>query len=64
MAMAIGVILSCQQRRVGLTRFLACDRGRQLVLYSLVYGLVEAGLALGLVPQITSRLADPAGFSC
>ncbi|GDX74085.1 hypothetical protein LBMAG40_07420 [Cyanobium sp.] len=62
LAMAIGVILSCQQRRVGLTRFLACDRGRQLVLYSLVYGLVEAGLALGLVPQITSRLADPAGF--
>jgi hypothetical protein len=62
LAMAIGVILSCQQRRVGLTRFLACDRARQLVLYSLVYGLVEAGLALGLVPQITSRLADPAGF--
>jgi hypothetical protein len=62
LAMAIGVILSCQQRRVGLARFLACDRGRQLVLYSLVYGLVEGGLALGLVPQITSRLADPAGF--
>jgi hypothetical protein len=62
LAMAIGVILSCQQRRVGLVRFLACDRGRQLVLYSLVYGLVEGGLALGLVPQITSRLADPAGF--
>ena len=62
LAMAIGVILSCQQRRVGLVRFLACDRGRQLVLYSLVYGLVVGGLALGLVPQITSRLADPAGF--
>jgi len=62
LAMAIGVILSCQQRRVGLARFLACDRGRQLLLYSLVYGLVEAGLALGLLPQITSRLADPAGF--
>ena len=62
LAMAIGVILSCQQRRVGLARFLACDRGRQLVLYSLVYGLVEGALALGLVPQITSRLADPAGF--
>jgi hypothetical protein len=62
LAMAIGVILGCQQRRVGLARFLACDRGRQLVLYSLVYGLVEAGLALGLLPQITSRLADPAGF--
>ena len=41
LAMAIGVILSCQQRRVGLARFLACDRGRQLLLYSLVYGLVE-----------------------
>jgi hypothetical protein len=62
LAMAIGVILSCQQRRVGLARFLACDRGRQLLLYSLVYGLVEGGLALGLLPQITSRLADPAGF--
>ena len=62
LAMAIGVILSCQQRRVGLARFLACDRGRQLVLYALIYGLVEGGLALGLVPQITSRLADPAGF--
>jgi len=62
LAMAIGVVLSCQQRRVGLARFLACDRGRQLVLYSLVYGLVEGALALGLVPQITSRLADPAGF--
>jgi hypothetical protein len=62
LAMAIGVVLTCQQRRVGLARFLACDRGRQLVLYGLVYGLVEAGLALGLVPQITSRLADPAGF--
>ena len=62
LAMAIGVVLSCQQRRVGLARFLACDRGRQLVLYALVYGLVEGALALGLVPQITSRLADPAGF--
>ena len=62
LAMAIGVILSCQQRRVGLARFLACDRGRQLLLYSLVYGLVEGGLAFGLLPQITSRLADPAGF--
>jgi hypothetical protein len=62
LAMAIGVVLSCQQRRVGLARFLACDRGRQLVLYALIYGLVEGALALGLVPQITSRLADPAGF--
>jgi|GEM_PF-1272953 len=62
LAMAIGVVLTCQQRGVGLARFLACDRGRQLVLYALVYGLVEGGLALGLVPQITSRLADPAGF--
>jgi hypothetical protein len=61
LAMAIGVVLSCRQRRVGLARFLACDRGRQLVLYALIYGLVEGALALGLVPQITSRLADPAG---
>jgi hypothetical protein len=62
LAMAIGVVLTCKQRRVGLARFLACERGRQLVLYALVYGLVEGALALGLVPQITSRLADPAGF--
>jgi hypothetical protein len=62
LAMAIGVVLTCQQRGVGLVRFLACDRGRQLVLYALIYGLVEGALALGLVPQITSRLADPAGF--
>jgi hypothetical protein len=62
LALAIGVVLACQQRRVGLARFLACDRGRQLVLYGLVYGLVEGALALGLVPQITSRLADAAGF--
>ncbi|MCX5949895.1 MAG: hypothetical protein NT158_01645 [Cyanobacteria bacterium] len=62
LAMAIGVVLTCQQRHVGPARFLACDRSRQLVLYSLVYGLVEGALALGLVPQITSRLADPAGF--
>jgi hypothetical protein len=62
LTMAIGVVLTCQQRRIGLGRFLACDRGRQLVLYGLVYGLVEGALAQGLVPQITSRLADPAGF--
>jgi len=62
LAMAIGVVLTCHQRHVGPARFLACDRGRQLVIYSLVYGLVEWALALGLVPQITSRLADPAGF--
>jgi hypothetical protein len=62
LAMAIGVVLTCQQRGVGPVRFLACERGRQLVLYALVYGLVEGALALGLVPQITSRLADPAGF--
>lgn len=62
LTMAIGVVLTCQQRQLGLARFLACERSRQLVLYGLVYGLVEGALALGLVPQITSRLADPAGF--
>ncbi len=62
LAMTMGIFLTCQQRHVGLARFLACDRGRQLLLYGVVYGLVEGALALGLVPQITSRLADPAGF--
>lgn len=62
LAMVIGVALSCHERRVGLARLLACERSRQLLLFACVYGLIEAALALGFVPQITSRLADPAGF--
>jgi hypothetical protein len=62
LAMVIGVALSCHERQIGPSGFLACDRSRQLLLFALIYGLVEGALALGLVPQITSRLADPAGF--
>ena len=58
LAMALGVLLGGWRRRLRPRTLLACRHTRVLLLFSLLYGLVQLSIVQGWVPQITSRFAD------
>ncbi len=62
LAMALGVLLGGWQRRLTPRSLLACGYSRVLLLFALLFGLVQLSIAQGWFPQITSRFADALGL--
>lgn len=62
LAMALGVLLGGWQRRLRPHALLACGHTRVLLLFALLFGLVQLSIAQSWVPQITSRFADALGL--
>ena len=50
-AMAAGAVLVCWRRRLGPLALWRCDRARTLLLFALLYGLVQLVLPLGWYPR-------------
>lgn len=61
-AMALGLLLSCWRRRLGWRTLLSCAVTRQLILFGLLYHLMQWSVQAVWFPQITSRLADVVGL--
>jgi hypothetical protein len=62
LAMALGVVLTCWTRRLGPLALLHCSRTRVLLLFALLYGVLQQLLAAEWLPQIAIRFADPVGL--
>ena len=62
LAMALGVLLACRQRRLGWRQLLACDRSRSVAILALLFWLLQQSLRWQLLAPITSRLVDAVGF--
>jgi len=62
LAMALGVLLGAWQRHLSPAALLACRYTRVLLLFGLLFGLVQLSIAQSWFPQITSRFADAAGL--
>jgi hypothetical protein len=62
LAMALGVLLGCWQRRLGVRALLACGHTRVLLLFALLFVLVQLSIAQSWLPQITSRFVDALGL--
>ncbi len=62
LAMALGVLLGSWQRRLSPQALLACGHTRVLLLFALLFSLVQLSIAQGWLPQITSRFADAVGL--
>jgi hypothetical protein len=62
LAMALGVVLVCWQRRLSWGQLLACDRSRSLAIFALLFWLLQQSLHWELMAPITSRLVDAVGF--
>jgi hypothetical protein len=62
LAMALGVLLACWQRRLGWRQLLACDRSRSVAILALLFWLLQQSLHWQLLAPITSRLVDAVGF--
>jgi hypothetical protein len=62
LAMALGVLLAMWQRRLSPRALLACGHSRVLLLFALLFGLVQVSIALDWLPQITSRFSDALGL--
>lgn len=62
LAMALGVLLGAWRERLGPRTLLACRHTRVLLLFALLYGLVQLSIVQGWLPQITSRFADALGL--
>jgi hypothetical protein len=62
LAMALGVLLACWQRRLGWRQLLACDLTRSLAFFALLFWLLQQSLHWKLMASITSRLVDPVGL--
>jgi len=62
LAMALGVVLTCWTRRLRLLALLHCSRTRVLLLFALLYGLLQQLIAVEWLPQIAIRFADPVGL--
>lgn len=62
LAMALGVLLGCWQRRLRPQRLLACEHTRVLLLFALLFALVQLSIAQNWLPQITSRFVDALGL--
>jgi hypothetical protein len=62
LAMALGVVLTCWTRRLRPLALLHCSRTRVLLLFALLYGLLQQLIAAEWLPQIAIRFADPVGL--
>jgi len=62
LAMALGVVLTCWTRRLRPLALLRCSRTRVLLLFALLYGLLQQLIAAEWLPQIAIRFADPVGL--
>ncbi len=62
LAMALGVVLVCWQRRLSWGQLLACDRSRSLAVFALLFGLLQQSVHWQLLAPIASRLVDPVGL--
>ena len=62
LAMALGMLLGAWRERLGPRTLLACGHTRVLLLFALLYGLVQLSIVQGWLPQITSRFADALGL--
>jgi hypothetical protein len=62
LAMALGVMLTCWTRRLRPLALLRCSRTRVLLLFALLYGLLQQLIAAEWLPQIAIRFADPVGL--
>lgn len=62
LAMALGVLLGAWQHRLHPLALLRCRHSRVLLLFSVLFGLVQLSIALAWYPQITCRFADPIGL--
>lgn len=61
-AMLLGVLLACWRRRLSWRTLLSCGVTRQLILFGLLYHLMQWSVQAVWFPQITSRLADVVGL--
>ena len=61
-AMLLGVLLTCWWRRLSWRTLLRCGVTRQLILFGLLYHLMQWSVQAVWFPQITSRLADVVGL--
>jgi hypothetical protein len=62
MEMAIGVLLGCWTRRLGPQVLFRCGHTRVLMLFALLYALLQQSIAAGWLAQISIRFADPVGL--
>jgi hypothetical protein len=62
LALALGVLITCWQRRLGWRELLADGASRQLLLFGLLNLLLQRAIGVGWMPQISSRFADTVGF--
>jgi hypothetical protein len=62
LAMALGVLLGGWQRRLSPQALLACGYTRVLLLFALLFALVQLSILQSWVPQITSRFVDAVGL--
>ena len=62
LAMALGVLLGIWQRRLRPRALLACGHSRVLLLFALLFALVQLSIGQSWLPQITSRFADAVGL--
>ena len=62
LAMALGVVLVCWQRRLSWGQLLACDRSRSLAIFALLFCVLQQSVHWQLLAPIASRLVDPVGL--
>ncbi|MFN9646313.1 MAG: hypothetical protein ACK6BG_14600 [Cyanobacteriota bacterium] len=61
-AMAVGVVGACFQRRLGPMQLLRCPLSRLLLLFALLYGLMQQAVAREWLAAVAFRLSDGVGF--
>jgi hypothetical protein len=61
-ALALGIVLTCWQKRLDALQLLRCSLSRQLALFGLLLLSIQASIHWQFFPQIAFRLADGVGF--
>jgi hypothetical protein len=62
LALLLGVLITCWQRRLGWRKLLADGVSRQLLFFGLLNLLLQRAIVMAWMPQISSRFADTVGF--
>ncbi len=58
----VGVVLACQRRQISWSVLKHCQASRTLLLYMLMFIIVQCGVRFEIYPQIVFRFADPIGL--
>lgn len=58
----VAVVLTCKKKRISWSAFRQCSASKALLLYSLVFIVLQLGIKFEVYPQLVFRFADPIGL--